>query len=109
MNKELLYPLTVIMIVALVTWGLRALPFILFGKKPLAQSMQYLGHVLPPAIMTVLVIYCLRNTYFKAFPFGIPEIISSLLVILLQFVRNNMYFSIIAGTFCYMILIRVFS
>lgn len=107
MTEELLYPFAVIAVVALVTWGVRAAPFILFGKRPLPSSMQYLGRVLPPAIMTVLVIYCLRNTDFGASPFGLPEIVSCVLAAILQFVRNNMYLSIIAGTFCYMILIRI--
>lgn len=107
MNREWLYPLAVIVVVALVTWGVRAVPFILFGKRPLPPSMQYLGRVLPPAIMTVLVGYCLRNTDFGAFPFGLPEIVSCALVAILQFVRNNMYLSIIAGTLCYMLLIRI--
>lgn len=107
MNRELLYPLAVIIVVALVTWGVRAAPFILFGKRPLPQSMQYLGRVLPPAIMTVLVVYCLRSTEFGAPPFGLPEMISCLLAAVLQFARSNMYLSIIAGTLCYMILIRI--
>jgi len=70
--------------------------------------VHYLGRVLPPAIMTVLVIYCLRETSFIEYPFGIPEIIASLLVIVLQLIRRNMYLSIVAGTVCYMILIRLF-
>ena len=100
------YPFAVIGIVALVTWVLRALPFLLFGKKPLPKTMQYLGHVLPPAIMTVLVFYCLRNTSFTSSPYGIPEILSCLVVALLHIRRRNMYLSIIAGTICYMFLIR---
>ena len=109
MTNEITYPLAVIGVVALVTWGLRAAPFFLFGKRPLPEIMQYLGDVLPPAIMTILVAYCLRNISFSAFPFGLPEIASCLLVVFLQIVRKNMYLSIIAGTACYMILIRVFQ
>ena len=105
--SKYLYPAAVIAVVALVTWGLRALPFLLFGNRPLPKVMDYLSRFLPPAIMTVLVIYCLRNTAFGTFPFGIPEIVSCLLVILLQSFRRNMYLSIIAGTVCYMVLIRV--
>ena len=106
MNSSL-YPVLVIGVVAAVTWGLRAFPFLLFGNKPLPKTVQYLGKALPPAIMTVLVIYCLRNTTFGSSPFGIPEIISCALVVVLHIIKNNMYLSIIAGTVCYMILIRV--
>ena len=104
---ESLYPAAAIAVVALVTWGLRAAPFMLFGSRPLPKAMRYLGWALPPAIMTVLVIYCLRNIAFDAFPFGIPELAACALVALLQIVKRNMYLSIIAGTVCYMVLIRV--
>ena len=65
---ETLYAIAAIAVVALVTWGLRAAPFLLFGSRPLPKMMRYLGRALPPAIMTVLVIYCLRNTSFDHSP-----------------------------------------
>lgn len=108
MTNSALYPVAVIAVTALVTWTLRAFPFLIFGKRPLPEMVHYLGRVLPPAIMTVLVIYCLRETSLVQYPFGIPEIIASLLVIVLQLIRRNMYLSIVAGTICYMILIRLF-
>ena len=104
---EALYPAAVIGVVALVTWALRAFPFVLFGNRPLPKSVLYLGRALPPAIMTILVIYCLRDTNFAQAPFGVPEAAACLLVAVLQIVRKNMYLSIIAGTVCYMVLIRV--
>lgn len=107
MMNSILYPAAAIGVVALVTWGLRAFPFVLFGKRELPGIAKYLGWILPPAIMTVLVIYCLRNTMFDAAPFGVPEIASCCLVILLQTLKKNMYLSIIAGTVCYMVLIRI--
>ena len=103
-----IYPLSVIAVTGLVTFLLRAFPFLLFSGKPLPETMRYLGMALPPAIMTVLVIYCLRDTQFLQYPYGIPEIAASLLTIFLQYKRKNMYLSIIAGTFTYMILIRIF-
>ena len=106
MNNTI-YPLAVIGVIAVVTWALRAFPFLLFGNRPLPKVIRYLGKALPPAIMTVLVIYCLRDTSFSQSPFGIPELAACALVVILQVVRKNMYLSIIAGTVCYMILIRV--
>ena len=57
-----IYLIAVIAVIAIVTWALRAFPFLLFSSRPLPKTVQYLGKVLPPAIMTVLVIYCLRDT-----------------------------------------------
>ena len=106
MNNTM-YPIAVIGVIAVVTWVLRAFPFLLFGNRPLPKVIRYLGKALPPAIMTVLVIYCLRDISFGQSPFGIPELAACVLVVILQVVRKNMYLSIIAGTVCYMILIRV--
>ena len=61
MNNTM-YPIAVIGVIAVVTWVLRAFPFLLFGNRPLPKVIRYLGKALPPAIMTVLVIYCLRDT-----------------------------------------------
>ena len=107
MRNSAFYPIAVIVVTALVTWTLRAFPFLVFGNRPLPEMVHYLGKVLPPAIMTVLVIYCLRETSFTQYPFGLPEIVASLLVIVLQWIRGNMYLSIVTGTVCYMILIHL--
>lgn len=100
------YLISTIAIVSLVTWGLRAFPFIVFGNRELPQLVRYLGYVLPPAIMVILVCYCIRNTKFEEYPYGLAQIISILLVILVHVKKKNMYVSIMAGTICYMILIR---
>lgn len=101
------YLIAVIAVIAIVTWALRAFPFLLFGSRPLPKTIRYLGKVLPPAIMTVLVIYCLRDTNIGQFPHGIPELAACALVVILQVLKKNMYLSIIAGTACYMILLHV--
>ena len=106
MNNAI-YSVAVIGVVAAVTWALRAFPFLLFGNRPLPKVVRYLSKALPPAIMTVLVIYCLRDTAFSPPAYGVPELAACVLVVLLQVFRRNMYLSIIAGTVCYMILIRV--
>jgi branched-subunit amino acid transport protein AzlD len=102
-----LYPIAAIAVAALVTWGLRAFPFVLFGSRPLPKTLRYLVKALPPAIMTVLVIYCLKDASFGQYPFGIPELSAGALVVILQVVKKNMYLSIVAGTVLYMVLIRV--
>jgi branched-subunit amino acid transport protein AzlD len=57
--------------------------------------------------MVILVVYCLRNVHITLPPHGIPAFSAALLVVLLQVWRKNMYLSIVAGTVCYMLLIRV--
>ena len=91
---------------SLVTILLRFLPFLIFRKKTPAY-VTYLGQVLPPAIIGMLVIYCLRNTAVLSAPFGAPELIAAALTVLLQAWKRNVLLSILAGTAAYMLLFQM--
>ena len=101
------YLICVIVICVVITVFTRATPFLIFGKRELPEAVKYLSHALPPAIMVILVCYCLRNTDFPGQSHGLPEIISCAAVAVIHFIKRNMYLSIIVGTVCYMVLIRV--
>ena len=62
--------------------------------------------VLPYSIMAMLVVYCLKGISFAKAPFGLPDMISVILVAVLHIWRRNTLFSIICGTICYMLLIQ---
>lgn len=98
----------VIAVAATVTALVRAAPHLLFGgKRGIPAAVTYLGAVLPPAIMVILVCYCLRSTDFTAWPFGLIELASVAFVVLLQIFRKNTFLSVAAGTALYMLLIRL--
>ena len=107
MHNDALYPILMIAVAALVTWLTRAIPFLVFGKRQLPGMVVYLGEVLPPAIMVILVIYCLRNISFTTTPYGLAELAACGGVFLAHKLLKNMYVSIILGTVCYMLLLRV--
>lgn len=95
-------------VMALMTFLIRALPFLIFrNNEKLPPALIYLGDVLPSAAIGMLVIYCLRNIEFPASPFGLPELLSCLLVVVLQAYKRNSILSILCGTVCYMILIQI--
>lgn len=97
-----------IAVVALVTAGLRFLPFLIFGeKRETPPLITYLGQVLPFSIMGMLVIYCLKDVSLSAAPFGIPEMIGCAVVALLHIRKRNTLLSIGAGTVCYMLLVQL--
>lgn len=98
--------LMLIAVMAGVTILLRFLPFILFVKGT-PKAVLYLGEVLPRAIMAMLVVYCLKGVSFTASPYGIPEAIAVLLVVVLHKWKHNTLLSILAGTVCYMFLVQV--
>lgn len=99
--------LQIILVVAGATFFTRVLPFLIFKKEgQLPNKIMYLGNVLPMVIMLCLIVYCIRNTKFFAFPYGIAEVLSIGVVVLLQVWRRNTILSIGVGTFLYMILIQ---
>ena len=83
----------------------RFLPFLAF-RKHTPQYVAYLGRVLPPAIIGMLVIYCLKDITPAVHPFGIPELIAAACTAGLQAWRRNSLVSILAGTVFYMVLTR---
>lgn len=101
------HSLLLIIVMAAVTQLLRFLPFGLFAKGT-PEPILYLGKVLPPAIMAMLVVYCLKNINLLEMPHGIPEMVSVLLVVMLHKWRHNTLLSIITGTICYMAMVQFF-
>ena len=102
-----IYASVAVIIMAGVTLLLRVVPFIILGKRETPRYVAYLGKVLPYAIMGMLVVYCLKGVSFVDVPFGIPELISIVLVAVLHVWKRNTLFSIIGGTVCYMMLIHI--
>lgn len=101
---------TLIMIfsIAAGTMLTRFLPFLLFpeNKKP-PKAVTYLGKVLPPAMMGLLVVYCLKNVSLTKSPHGIPELIAIAAIVVLHKWKNNVLLSIGGGTAIYMFLVQV--
>ena len=92
----------------LVTMATRFIPFLIFGEKRKTPAIiEYLGTVLPCAIMGMLVVYCLKDISFLSSPFGIPEIISCIVVAALHIWKRNSLLSIGGGTVCYMLLVQL--
>lgn len=97
-----------IMVMAFVTFALRAIPFLVFGNgKNVHPAVTYLGKVLPYAIIGMLVVYCLKSTTILQAPYGIPELIASILVVVLHVWRRNTLLSVGVGTMCYMLLVQL--
>ena len=96
-----------IALMALATALTRFLPFLIFGRgrKP-PQAIEYLGRALPPAMLTLLVVYCLRGMDFTVFPFGLSEVLACGVVTALHLWKGNALLSIFGGTVVYMLLVQ---
>ena len=96
-----------IAVMAIVTFLTRALPFLLFyrGESP-PKIVLYLGRVLPPAIIAMLIIYCLRGVSFATPGGWVPQLLCVAVVAGLHLWKHNNLLSIFGGTILYMVLVQ---
>ena len=100
---------TIVMILAIAagTAVTRFLPFLLFpqDKEP-PRIIRDLTTLMPPAVMGLLVVYCLKGVNLTAAPYGIPELIGVAVTAALHLWRRKTLLSIAAGTVVYMLLVQ---
>ena len=96
-----------IVVMAAVTFLTRFLPFLLFdrGESP-PRIVLYLGRVLPPAIIAMLIIYCLRGVSFLTPGGWVPQLLCVGVVVALHLWKHNNLLSIIGGTVLYMVQVQ---
>ncbi len=97
----------VTLIMSLITFVTRALPFALFKYREPPRLLRRIEEDLPAAIMVILVLFCIKDIQPAQWPHGIPEAAGIAAVIALHLLRRNAMLSIAGGTALYMILIRL--
>lgn len=100
--------IAMIAIMSLLTFFVRGLPFLLFsGKSKTPAYIMYLGKVLPYAIIGMLVVYCFKNISLLQAPFGLPELIAGIAIVLVHCRKKNTLLSVGGGTLFYMFLVQI--
>ena len=96
-----------IAVMSAVTFLTRALPFLLFdrGEHP-PKIVLYLGKVLPPAIIAMLIVYCLKGVSFTQVGGWLPQLIAVAAVVVLHLWKGNDLISIFGATGLYMVLVQ---
>lgn len=96
-----------IAVMALVTFFTRALPFVLFdrGDHP-PKLVLYLGRVLPPAIIAMLIVYCIKGVTFATPAGWVPTLAAGGAAVLLHLWRGSDLLSIFGATGLYMLLVQ---
>ena len=103
-----MYDVLLIAVMVLVTMATRFLPFLIFNEHRKTPTWIIdLGKVLPCAIMGMLVAYCLKDISVLTAPYGLPELISIGIVVLLHVWKRNSLLSIGIGTIGYMLLVQL--
>ena len=99
--------LAAIAVMAVVTFLTRALPFLLFdrgGEPP--KVVRSLGRVLPPAVIAMLIVDCLKGVSFATPAGWVPALRASAAAVLLHLWKGNDLLSIFGATVLYMVLVQ---
>ena len=97
-----------IIVMAGVNFFTRIFPFIFFRKKEPPKIIVYIENYFPPVIMSILIIYSLKDINFSLMPYGLKELGAVVFTALLHLKFNNYLVSIFSGTIFYMFLVQYF-
>ena len=93
---------------AAVTFFLRVLPFFAFsGNRKMPEWLDRLGQALPPAIMAVLIVYCLKDIPADYRTSALPKLAGVAATVLSYKLKHNTLASLVLGTGVYMVLLRL--
>jgi len=101
------HSLIIIVIMAAITFLLRATPFILFPahmKTP--DFIIKLSTLMPRAMIGFLVIYCFKNISSNSSGEWLPELIAVIAIVAVHLFKRNTLISISVGTFIYVVLVN---
>lgn len=102
------HSILLIAVTTAVTVLLRAFPFLLFGTgRQMPEGIKKAADILPPAIIAVLVIYCIKGDLFQLTAGAAASFIAIAGVVAVHLWKRNTLLSIAVGTILYMVLIRV--
>ena len=98
--------LLVIAVMTLATFTTRLLPFIMFSHRHNHPITDYVAKYTPPMIMSILVIYVLKEVDFGSYT-GLSTLASVLMTVAVHLWKGNPLMSIFTGTFFYMFLVQI--
>lgn len=101
--------LPLLLVLSFIMFILRALPFFILKNHKNHPLLQRLAKTMPGSVMVLLVIYALSQTLWHESPYGMPEILASMVTIGVHVLWRWPIISVISGTLTYMILWHILS
>lgn len=97
----------IVPILAVIIFLTRLFPFALFSKRNPPAFIRFIERFIPPMVMAVLVVYCLKDIQWSVWPSGIRELAAIVVVTALHIWKKNAMLSIFGGTAVYMLLVAL--
>lgn len=92
------------LVAALVIFATRLFPFALFSRREPPPILRFVEKYIPPMIMAILLVYCLKDVDFLHRPFGLPQLVALAVTSITHIWKANAMVSIFGGTIVFMIL-----
>ena len=99
--------LAVMVIGAVITLGLRAIPFAAIASMRRSPVVQHLSLAMPAGVLTILAIFFLRDIDLTDARSGGPQIVGLLVAVGLWRWRGNVSLAIVASTATYMLVVNL--
>lgn len=97
-----------IAIMAIVNFLTRVFPFMFFRKNEPPSFILFIERFFPAVIMTILIVYSVKDVDFSIQHYGLKEIGAVLFTAILHISFKNYLVSIFSGTIFYMVLVQYF-
>ena len=97
-----------IFIMTIVNFFTRVFPFLFFRKNDLPAFVLFIEKYFPSVIMTILIVYTLKDVDFFSLFYGLKELGGIIFTGILHLLLKNYLISIFAGTIFYMGLVQYF-
>ncbi len=94
-----------VLVCGAMTFGLRLVPFLVMTRLASSNFVIYIGAMMPPAVMVILIVYSVKSVDFSTVPYGMPSMIAIITVVLLHYLWRNPLISIVGGTSMHMFLL----
>lgn len=95
-----------IAVMAVVNYLTRVFPFLFFRKKELPSYVVFIEKFFPSVIMTILIVYSIKDVNFAIEPYGLKEVGGIIFTAILHLTLKNYLISIFMGTIFYMVLVQ---
>lgn len=102
-NSEIYLAIAVMSLVNLFT---RVFPFLFFRKNELPKAIVFVEKYFPAVIMTILIVYSVKDIDFAVAPYALKEILGIVFTAALHLTLKNYLISIFGGTIFYMFLVQ---
>lgn len=95
-----------IAVMAVVNYFTRVFPFLFFRKNELPSYVVFIEKFFPSVIMTILIVYSIKDVNFAIMPYGLKEVGGIIFTAILHLTLKNYLISIFMGTIFYMVLVQ---